>query len=165
MPRVPFESLAPDARVWVFSSARPLTGTPARTLLDEVDAFLDRWQAHGTPLTCARDWREDRFLVIGVAGDQASGCSIDGLFRTLKTLGAHLGTSLVDGSRIYYRDPSGVVLSATRAEFGDLARTGTVREDTRVFDTSLTTLGDLRHRFEVPAERSWHQAYLKTASC
>ena len=31
------------------------------------DAYLLQWKAHGHPLTCARDWREERFLVIGVA--------------------------------------------------------------------------------------------------
>ena len=47
---------------------------------DGVDAFLDQWNAHGSALTCAREWRDDRFLAIGV--DQstagASGCSASG---------------------------------------------------------------------------------------
>jgi hypothetical protein len=86
MPTVPFDQLPDDARVWVFASDRPLAGAHAERLLATVDAFLARWSAHGQPLTAARDWASDRFLVVAV--DQrdahASGCSIDGLFRTLQ---------------------------------------------------------------------------------
>jgi hypothetical protein len=160
MPRISFDQLSDDARVWVFAAERPITGAGAESLLQEVDAFLDRWQAHGVPLPAARDWREDRFLIIGVDGEHASGCSIDGLFRTLKQLGTRLGSSLVDGSRVYYRDPAGFVAAVSRPEFGELAQNGLVRLDTRVFDTSLTRLGDLRDRFETTAERSWHRGLL-----
>ncbi|HEU4563578.1 MAG TPA: hypothetical protein VFS05_02975 [Gemmatimonadaceae bacterium] len=161
MPTVPFSSLSDDARVWIFAAERPVTGPTASTLLSEVDSFLERWNAHGAPLTCAREWRDDRFLVIGVDGSQASGCSIDGLFRMLRALGPILGTSLVDGSRVYYRDPAGFIISTTRDEFAELAGAGMVRADTHVFDTSLTSAGDLRSRFETEAERSWHRAYLR----
>ena len=87
MPIVPFTSLPDSARVWVFGSDRPVRGASADTLLAAVDQFLAQWRAHGVPLHCARDWREDRFLAIGVDVNQenASGCSIDGLFRTLQS--------------------------------------------------------------------------------
>src|SRR5438477_6677729 len=77
MPRVSFDGLPDSARVWVFGSDDPVSANSADRLLGDVDAFLDRWNAHGFPLTCARDWRDDHFLAIGV--DQstagASGCS------------------------------------------------------------------------------------------
>jgi hypothetical protein len=86
MPHVDINALPDDARVWVFAADRPVTGPAAERLLSAVDGFLDDWAAHGQPLTCGRDWREDRFLAIAV--DQrdahASGCSVDGLFRVLR---------------------------------------------------------------------------------
>src|SRR5271168_2293589 len=78
MPAVPFETLPASARVWVFASDQPLTSEQAELLLGVVDEYLGEWRAHGQPLTCAREWRESRFLAVGV--DQtdayASGCSI-----------------------------------------------------------------------------------------
>ena len=78
MPCVPFEQLPDDARVWVFGAAAPIDDVDSRKLLAAVDTFLVQWKAHGHPLTCGRDWRDDRFLAIG--GDQrtegASGCSM-----------------------------------------------------------------------------------------
>jgi len=66
MPIVPFESLPDDARLWVFAASDPVTGERAQRLLAAVDAWLAEWKAHDEPLRCARDWRDDRFLAIGV---------------------------------------------------------------------------------------------------
>lgn len=158
MPRVPFESLPDDARVWVFAATSPLDEPAANRLLQAVDEFLAHWNAHGAPLVCGRDWRDDRFLAIGV--DQstagASGCSIDGLFRTLARLEPELGTSMLGGGRVYYRDADGRVQMATRPAFNALAREGRIGPDTPVFDTALTTAGAWRGAFERPARESWH---------
>ena len=162
MPRVEFDSLPDDARVWVFGADRALTPEERRRLLAVVDAHLDRWAAHGEPLTSARDWRHDRFLTIGV--DQrtagASGCSIDALFRQLQALERELGASLVGGGRVFWRTTAGEVRSADRAEFADRARRGEITPSTRVFDPTVSTLGDWRRSFERAAAESWHSALL-----
>ena len=162
MPRTSFSDLPADARLWVFAAERPVTGGAAHRMLAAVDDYLGRWQAHGFPLTCAREWTEDRFLAIGV--DQstagASGCSIDGLFRMLKGMEGELGTHLVGGGTVYYRDPSGPILAVSREEFSELAADGAVRGDTRVFDTTVGTVRDWKERFETETSRSWHAALL-----
>jgi len=161
MPTIPFESLSDAARVWVFASDKPLRDAPARELLGEVDQYLGGWKAHGSPLTCAREWRDDRFLVIGVEGGEASGCSIDGLFRKLTELEPAIGTSLAGGDRIFYRDASGRVDCVGRDRFNELVEKGSVSAETRVFDTSLTTLEEYRDRFETSAKNSWHRKLLR----
>ena len=162
MPHVPFAQLPDDARVWVFASDRPLADAHAERLLAAVDAFLARWAAHGQPLTAARDWVDDRFLVVAVDQREAhaSGCSIDGLFRTLQQLGREIGASLVGGGRVYFRDGAGAVQTVARHEFSDRAARGEITGETAVFDPTVTTAGDWRHRFERPARESWHAALL-----
>src|SRR5215813_10814736 len=160
MPIVPFNQLPDSARVWVFGSDQPLVGAAADTLLASVDQFLSEWRAHGIPLQCARDWREDRFLAVGVDVDEenASGCSIDGLFRTLQQLERVIGSRLVGGGRIFYRTDSKVE-TATREEFLSRVREGGIGRDTPVFDTSLVEAGDWRTKFEQPAMTSWAAKY------
>ena len=157
MPKVNFDQLPPEARVWVFASDRALTGDAARTLLDEVDRFLEQWKAHGAPLRSAREWKYDHFLAIGVdpTVEQASGCSIDGLFRGLQTLERSLDTRLVAGGRVFYRDDSGRPQLASRADVPKLAASGVVADDTPVFDTSVTEARAWRQRFEQPASETW----------
>jgi hypothetical protein len=162
MPYVPFEQLPDDSRIWIFGSDRPITGESEKSLLAETDRFLQSWAAHGSPLTCSRDWKESRFLTI--AADQstagASGCSIDGLFRTLSTLGARIGANLVGSGRIFYRDQAGAITEVSRDQFADLGASGAVMASTPVFDTTLQTLGDWRRGFEKPLAASWHAQLL-----
>jgi hypothetical protein len=158
MPRVSFDSLPDDARVWVFGAASGITGPPSEQLLAAVDDFLAQWNAHGSPLVCGRDWRDDRFLAVGV--DQstagASGCSIDGLFRTLARLEPVLGTTMLGGGRVYYRDADGRVNATTRSAFNQLVAEGRIGPDTPVFDTTITSASAWRAEFERPMRASWH---------
>jgi hypothetical protein len=158
MPLTSFDTLPDDARLWVFAASDHLAGAPARALLDAVDEYLEHWAAHGSPLTCAREWREDRFLAIGVdeASAGASGCSIDGLFRVLQRLQGSLGTSLVGGARLFYRDASASVVAADRGEFARRRSAGELGDETPVFDTAATTVGAYRAGFERPLASSWH---------
>lgn len=152
MPRVSFPELPDSARAWVFASDRPLSHDECVRLLGDVDAFLDQWKAHGSPLRNARDFRDNQFLVIGVdpSVEQASGCSIDGLFRALQELGAKFGTNLVAGGRVFYRDAAGAPRLVARREIPAV-----IHSDTPVFDTTLTSVGDYRTKFERPARESW----------
>jgi hypothetical protein len=131
-------------------------------LLGAVDDYLKEWRAHGSPLRVGRAWRDDRFLAIAV--DQrdanASGCSLDALFRVLRDVESHVGASLLDSSRLYFRLPDGSVAVTDRAGFASLAHDGSVASETRVFDLTAQTLGQWRNDFELRAADAWHRALL-----
>ena len=122
------------------------------------------WAAHGVPLRSGRELRDDRFLIVGVDVDAEapSGCSIDALVNRLRGLGGELSVSLIDHSPVWYREGE-EIRTATRAEFRALAESGAVGRETRVFDTSLTTIGSFRgEQLERPAAETWHgQAFFK----
>jgi hypothetical protein len=162
MPLVNFEDLPDTARVWVFGSDHPLDAKSSKILLEEVDRFLAEWKAHGNPLTVGRSWKYDRFLTVAV--DQstagASGCSIDGLFRALKALEPKLGASMVTSGCVYFRNASGGIQCIGRDQFTALGSAGTISAHTRVFDPTVTSLGEWRARFELEAGESWHAGLL-----
>jgi hypothetical protein len=162
MPLVPFSALPDDARLWVFAAAAPLDDVDEQKLLAAVDGYLLQWKAHGHPLTAARDWRDERFLAIAVdqRTEGASGCSIDGLFRTLQGLERAIGTTLVAGGLVFFRDSLGLVHALSREDFELLARKGNASVATPVFDTTVATVGDYRTRFERAAGESWHRTLL-----
>jgi hypothetical protein len=157
MPVVPFENLPDASRVWIFGSDRPLSEEATTTLLKGIEAHLANWKAHGAPLTVGSQFRDKRFLVVGV--DQstagATGCSIDGLFRVLQGLEQQLGATMVGGGRVFYRGEAGTVQSASRDEIPALVKSGAITKDTVVFDTSITDLGAFRAGFEKRAKESW----------
>jgi hypothetical protein len=162
MPLVPFSEMPDDARVWAFGAAAPVDPIDAAKLLAAVDAYLLQWKAHGHPLTTARDWRDERFLIVAVdqRTEGASGCSIDGLYRALRGHEQAVGTSIIAGGLLFFRDALGLVHALTRDDFERLAVTGGATAETPVFDTTVTTAGDYRMRFELPAGESWHRSFL-----
>ena len=153
MPLVEIEKLPDSARTWVFGADRTIDQGSTDLLLGEVDRFLSQWHAHGSPLTAARDWKYGRFLTVAV--DQstagASGCSIDGLFRSLKAMEPRLGASLVTSGLVFYRDKKGGIEAVDRERFTALSTEGKVNRNTKVFDPTVTTLGEWRARFELDA--------------
>jgi hypothetical protein len=162
MPLVQIEDLPDSSRVWVFGADHALDEGATDLLLRDVDRFLSQWHAHGSPLTAARDWRDQRFLTVAV--DQstagASGCSIDGLYRSLKSLEPRLGASLVTSGLVFYRDDKGRVQSVDREQFTALGAKDKITPRTRVFDPTVTSLGEWRARFELNAEDAWHSKLL-----
>lgn len=163
MPIVPFDSLPADSRCWVFGARAPLDEVDAPRLMTVVDRFLKEWKAHGVPLTCGRVFRDEHFLVVAVdeASAGASGCSIDGLFRLLVQAEEGIGTSMVGGGNVYFRDEVGLVHCLPLPEFELLAAGGDLSPETTVFDTTVTTLEAYRERFERPARESWHAQLFK----
>jgi hypothetical protein len=162
MPLVEIADLPDNARTWVFGANKTLEPPASATLLVEVDHFLSQWKAHGSPLTVGRDWKYGRFLTVAV--DQstagASGCSIDGLFRALKALEPSLRASLVTSGLVFFRDENGTIQSVDRERFTALGAEGKIQPGTRVFDPTVTTLGEWRARFELDAAKSWHAGLL-----
>lgn len=158
MPRTNFDALPANARLWIFAAERPLARQEREYLLSAVDGFLDEWHAHRRPLVSARDFRHDRFLLVGVdeAAAGVSGCSIDALVRDIKRVEATLNLSLVDHGPVVYREGE-AIQRVPRDEFAELARAGRVTPDTIVFDNTLTQMGELVDgRWERPAAETWH---------
>ncbi|MFC1575758.1 hypothetical protein ACFL5A_03845 [Gemmatimonadota bacterium] len=158
MPVIPFHQLPDQARLWVFPSHRTLSQEEEGRLLGAVDAFLEDWAAHGSPLPAGRDWRHGCFLLVAVDESTAppSGCSIDSLANQLKDLGRELGVELLDHAPVFFRKGEELV-RVTRREFRSLVDAGEVTLDTPVFDNSITRLGQLGGDWEKPAGASWHR--------
>jgi hypothetical protein len=150
MPVVSFDSLPDSARVWIFGADKRLSEEAATALMRDVGDHLANWKAHGEPLTVGSQLLDDRFLVVAVDQNTtgASGCSIDGLFRVLQSVQSSLGTNLVGGGRLFYRDGQGNVQCVPRADLDELRASGAITKDTVVFDTTITDLGTFRQKFE-----------------
>jgi len=166
MPRVEFDAIPDDARLWVFGVGDELGREKREHFLARVDGFLEVWAAHGSPLRCARDFRHGRFLLVAVdeASVPPSGCSIDSMVRLLKELEVEIDTSLVDNTPVWYRDDGGVH-RVSRADFRRHAEEGRVDADTLVFDNTITRVGQLEAgEWERRARDSWHgRAFFRDA--
>lgn len=157
--RVNIDQLGNDAHIWIFGISPSLDEAQSATLLRQVDAFLDEWAAHGVPIRGARDLREGSFLIIAADENrEKSGCSIDRMFGTLKSLERELHVQILDSTRVFLRD-HGSVRALPRSEFQKSADV-----DTPVFDVTAEKLGDVRTgAWERRAGDSWHARLLESA--
>ncbi len=155
--RVNIDQLSDNAHIWIFGISPALDEAGQRTLLRDVDAFLDAWAAHNVPIRGARELREGSFLII--AADEKrekSGCSIDRMFSTLRRLEGELGVSILDSTRVFVRE-NGHVRAVGRADFGRIADA-----ETPVFDVTAEALGAVRTgAWERRAGDSWHRQLLE----
>jgi hypothetical protein len=71
-----------------------------------------------------------------------------------------LGASLVTSGLVFYRGKKGAIEAVDRERFTALSAEGKINRKTRVFDPTVTTLGEWRARFELDAAQSWHSGLL-----
>ncbi len=163
MSLVDFDELPDSARLWAFGADRSPSPTETAHLLDRMESFLEEWTAHDRRLRAGFDWREHRFLLIGLdesAGD-ASGCSIDALHQQIRSLEEELGTTMLNGGRVWLEDSRGRIRSLDRPAFRRLAEADEVGPGTVVFDLTVDRLSDVREgRWRRPASEGWHAELL-----
>ena len=154
--RVNIDQLSNDAHIWIFGVSPALDAQKSAVLLRQVDAFLDEWAAHGTPIRGARDLREGSFLIIAADENrEKSGCSIDRMFGTLRALERELNVQILDSNRVFLRE-AGAVRAVPRGDFRSAANV-----DTPVFDVTAEKLGEVRTgAWERRAADSWHRQLL-----
>jgi hypothetical protein len=156
------ESLPDTARIWIFPADRKLSAKESEALLDAIDAYLVGWKAHGAPVQAARDLRYGQFLIIAADPEVTapSGCSIDDLTRTIKSLSSQFAVDFFNPMRVFYHNRERIEVT-DRPAFRSLANAGEVNSETTVFDNSVTTLAALRSgKWEVSAGESWHQTLM-----
>lgn len=157
----------PDAaRVWVFTTAAPLAADQSAAAQNVLATFVTDWRSHGAPVAGGFDLIDHRFVVIAAdtTANDVSGCSIDGMFRTVGDALARAGVPLADTADIAFRDEGGVRV-IDRPAFAKLVREGVIGDDTPVFDQTVKTLGDMRAgKWELPFSAAWHGTHFKRAA-
>lgn len=154
--RTAIEGLSDDAYAWIFGISPAVDEARRQRLLETVDAFLDGWTSHGSPIRAAGEIREGSFLIVAAdPRSERSGCSIDRMFGTLRELERELGVAILDAGRVFYRD-GGAVRAVPRSTFREVAG-----PDTPIFDTTAERLGEIRSgAWERRAADSWHRQLL-----
>ncbi len=146
-----------NSRVWVYQSDRELTDNEALQIKVLLDNFTTGWTAHNNQLKAKAEIRYNRFIILIVDESQAgaSGCSIDKSVHFMQQIESQFGINLFDRFNLAYRQGS-EVLAASRAQFEELLKQGSINADTIVFNNLVQNLTELENKWEVPFKDSWH---------
>ncbi len=152
-------TLAPDARVWVYTASRRLSDAEAEFTRQQLAAFVRSWTAHNQALLAKAELVDNQFLLLVVDETQAgaSGCSIDKSVHFLEQLGQHLGLDWFERMRFGWVDAQGQLQVAERPAFAALRQAGTITDQTLVVNTLVQKRGEMADQWLLPYARSWHR--------
>jgi hypothetical protein len=158
---IPFDLLPHRARLWIYQAGRKLTEVEERVVTEELQVFCALWVAHGNPLNTSFKIERGQFLILavdeGVTG--ASGCSIDGSVRLLKSLNDRMGIDFLSHSRVPFLIDGEVKLIPVR-ELKEAFTTGILGPDTPTFHMLAATKEVWERSWILSAEKTWLAQYL-----
>jgi hypothetical protein len=159
---VDFEQMPAHARVWVYQANRTLDKKTQKIILDNLKNFIQEWDAHGKGLKGSAILLYNLFLIIAVdeGYNQASGCSIDKSVHYLKELGSHLDIDFFDRSKQAFVQNGGIVLENFRNLKTHISA-GMIEKETLTFNNAVTTVGEMKSEWQVPAGESWLAKYFQ----
>jgi len=158
---VPFNTLPPEARVWVYQSNRPFQPEEERWLEQRMADFCQQWQAHQVPLNASFQIAFHQFVVLAVneAPQAASGCSIDSSVHALKQFQHHLGVDFFDRQQAAFLVNNQVVLYAL-PDVPRQLQTGGLSPADLYFNNLVADKAAWSTQWLQPIEHSWMKRFL-----
>ena len=162
---LPFEQMPGDARLWIYQADRALSDVERAAVENSLHHLCDTWSAHGTPLYTSFRIELNQFVVLAVDERRAgaSGCSIDGTVRLLKSMQERLAIDFFNRQQVAFSDGTLVRLYPLN-ELKTLFERGTLTADLVTFNNALTTKAEWEQSWRVAVKDSWLSRYLPKAA-
>jgi hypothetical protein len=161
---VPFNTLSPTSRIWVFQSNREFTPDEELKIKNILTAFTQEWAAHGQPLKSSFEIRLKHFVIL--AADEShqatSGCSVDESVRVIKHIQQQLGFDLFDRNLVAFKKGDSVSCMIPMARLKEKLLDGTWNGQTETFNNLVSVKSQLDAEWIVAAAKTWLKRYLST---
>lgn len=157
---VPFESLPPESRIWIYQSNRKFSDEEMVEIEKDLKEFLNNWSAHGAALEASYQLKYNRFIIIAVNQEvqAATGCSIDSSVAFIQNLEQRYDVDLLDKMNVTFKNGEHVA-HKTLIDFKQMAKEKAVTANTIVFNNLVNTIEEWNDNWEVPAGDSWHSRF------
>ncbi|MFH4968240.1 ABC transporter ATPase [Gaetbulibacter sp. M240] len=159
---VDFESLPEESRVWIYQANRSFTEEELEEISEKLDAFIEKWTAHGADLQSGYTIKYKRFIIMALDQNRnaATGCSIDASVHFIQKLEQDYEVDLMDKMNVSYKQGEYVAYK-TLTDFKQMAKDKAVSKNTIVFNNLVTNIAEFKENWEVPASESWHSRFVK----
>ncbi len=160
-----FDSMPAHARLWIYQANRSFSTAEKEQLFNGLKDLCEQWSAHGTPLQTSFVIQFDQFIIMAVDEqvNGASGCSIDGTVRFMKSLQDQLGIDFFDRTRVAFLK-EGKIIVHTVTEVRNLFESQALSAETVTFNNTVTTKAEWEKHWRVPVKESWLARYLPKTS-
>jgi hypothetical protein len=150
---VPFESLPPQSRVWIYQSDKLLTKDQQSIISEGLRSFTEQWSVHGSPIETSFRIAEDHFVILA-ANDETSGCSIDSSVRAMRNLGDQIGVDFFNRNLVAFHIDGNVRLVNLK-ELKTALSHGTWSATSLHYNNLVQTVNDLSRLWRVAAKDTW----------
>jgi hypothetical protein len=159
---VPFESLPPSSRVWVYQSSRLLSAEEQQQLISGLREFVSTWTAHQAGLKGSAQILNGVFVIVAIdeGHNHATGCSIDKSVHFMKSAGVCLGIDFFDRMTAVCQNPDGTLMFVKASAVAGLIGSGALSLQAKVFNTLISDLNALTTEWMVPIQSSWLANFL-----
>ena len=156
-----FDSMPAHARLWIYQANRSFSTAEKEQLFNGLKDLCEQWSAHGTPLHTSFTIQFDQFVIMAVDEkvNGASGCSIDGSVRYLKSLQDQLGIDFFDRTCVAFLQEGKIIVHPV-VGIRNLFESYALLAETVTFNNTLTTKGEWEKHWRVPVKDSWLARYL-----
>jgi hypothetical protein len=156
-----FDNLPEYSRIWIYQSDRPLSQNERMRILQDAEKFAIDWTAHGKNLTAGSEILYDRFLILSVNEkvNGASGCSIDASVRFIRYLEEKYGLDLLKRSKVAFCSGDNTVETCDLKDIKMKIERQEITPDTLIFNNLVSTKGELKEQWLIPARNSWMKKY------
>lgn len=153
----------PDqAKAWVYQSERAFTNEEIEIIKSKLASFISSWESHGTKLQASFVIEYNQFIVLTVDENMAgaSGCSIDKSVAVMKEIEASIGVSLLDKTNVAFLEGENLI-TVHFQKIKSSIQEGVIKENTIVFNNTVTTFGDFKSNWKVKAKDSWMKRFFE----
>ena len=151
-----FPALQGNGRVWIYVSNRALSENEQKAIKEDLSTFCKSWAAHGNQLAADFDVFHNQLLVLAVDEnvEAATGCSIDKATAIFQEIDANLHLDLFDRVNLTFVKAGGIRIVKMQ-DINQAFHSGVITADSLFLDNTISSLSELRERWEVPFKDSW----------
>jgi hypothetical protein len=158
---VPFESLPPTSRVWIYQSDRKFSVEEQAIIESALKLFTNRWAAHGQPLKASFQIVLEQFVI--VAADEnyqtPSGCSIDDSVRVMQEISKRIGADLFNRNLIAFKKGS-VIETVNLQQLKQKYAEGVWEGSTLTFNNLVNTKQQFETEWVIAASATWLKRFV-----
>lgn len=150
------QNFDPYSRVWIYQANRRFMLQEVLTAEEMLNAFIKKWNAHGSPVKGFATIFFGQFVVL-MADETAtgvSGCSTDSSVRVIKEMEQRFNISLFDRQLLAFVEKEKIeLLPLSQIQYA--VEKGFIKPDTLYFNNTVQTKLELEQSWIIPAKQSW----------
>jgi hypothetical protein len=158
---VPFESISPSSRVWIYQTDRKFTDQETAFVSSYLLSFTESWAAHGQALKTSFHIHNNWFIVLAAdeGYNSTSGCSVDESVRAIKHIQQELGVELFNRNLVAFKKGEAITLVSLK-DLKEKYEDGTWNEDTLTFNNLISVKSQMEAEWIVSAKNTWLKRYI-----